>query len=183
MPETFDERRYDSLMPARRLAVLLSLLVVLSSCSLRSDRVESLTVAHSSGGPGPHVVFVTIGPSGRITRQDGTRSLVGKVDAQLASRLIAVMKSPGMQELLAGLRAKGYRSGCCDMEDIHIQLDGVVTEAPVYEFIIDGPNVKMEPALPEELVRVLRRVDLLAESAFGGEHSYPIAPRDHLPSS
>jgi hypothetical protein len=161
---------------------LLAVLAVFSiaSCSLRTTRSATVTFAHSSGGPGPHIVFVTIDSSGGIVREEGTVSLRGRVDERLAATLLAEMNAEATQQLLAALRAKRYQSGCCDLEDIYIELDGVVTEAPVYDFEFpDAADVRLIPALPAALVDVLRKVDALAESAFGARHSYTIAPRSH----
>lgn len=157
------------------LAALAILTIV--SCSLAKARVETVTFAHSSGGPGPHAVFVTIDSTGGIVRDDGSLSLRGKVDERLALALIAEVKAESTRRLLEKLRAKGYQSGCCDREDIYVEVDGVITEAPVDDLEIKDTEITARPVLPAAVIEILRKVDGLAEMAFGAQHSYAITPR------
>jgi hypothetical protein len=135
-----------------------------------------LTVGHSSGGPAPTVVFVTIDVLGNITRHGSGPAVKGRVEPQLASRIITKLRSPEMQHHLATLRALKYQSGCCDTEDIFIDLDGVITEAPVREYTSEGPTLHERRVLPEELLDVLREIDSLSTTALG-ESYLPVTPK------
>jgi hypothetical protein len=137
--------------------------------------------AHSSGGPAPIITFVTIKSEGVIVLNAGSRPISRRIDRVEAAAIIAAVRTPGMQTALEKLRALGYESGCCDREDVFIEVDRIITEAPVWSSsyeVVDGVlHTEERAVLPAELIELLARVDRIARSAFGARYSYPVIPR------
>jgi hypothetical protein len=152
-------------------ATLLALLFTIAGSASTASAADTheVTFGHTSGGPAPTVVFVTLRSTGEIILNNSSEPLTAQVNRAAANQLISLMHGKRMRAVLEELRATGYHAGCCDQEDLYIKTADGATEAAVRR---DG-----QLAIPRELLDALRRVDRLTRNAFGSRHSYLLAPR------
>lgn len=161
----------------KRTIVAIMIAAIAVACSHMRPPEPPLVVAHSSGGPGPTITFVTIHENGVIELDTGGRKHRAQIDAEEANGVLTLARSPELQGELRQMKSRGYQSGCCDMEDIFLQVDGEVIEFPVWEFAASGPDVRETFLVPSGVARLLKRLDQIAGPLFPGRYDYPLSPR------
>jgi len=132
---------------------------------------HSLAVYYSSGGPAPFLQALYAYSDGRVVLSLGDQATYWKSNlAPVESgRLHEALANPAIEEIRAAAEARGYVSGCCDMEDVVVEYRGLVLAFPCGEPVTSGA-LRILGALVNDIVRDHFIVgDLIPTSCFESE--------------